>query len=596
MWRICQECGHRGEQHACPRNHGALVEIRADTTFPGRLRRDDVLLARYVVHDLIGVGGMGAVYRGQQRETHQAVAIKVLWRDLAAAPTEVKRFTREARAASLVAHPNSVRVFDFGTDPRTHSLFIIMELLSGHKLSDVLRHTPVLEPVRAVHICTQVCKALEEAHRHGIVHRDIKPDNIFLQELAGEHDFAKILDFGLAKFVTGNYERNDLTRPGFVVGSPEYMAPEQAAGSVVGPAADIYAIGVVMYELLTGRLPFNAHSTADLLRQHILENPERIIGLPGTEAVPLMLEQVVLRCLAKDPEERPATADTLRVQLLQACDRRRQSRLSELRAESAIVVAPGSMEESGTTAWMSSSAGLDGLRQTAPIAVVSAGDLEDFSYGDGKARPLSGSSTTDLQLAIVGPATAPGSGADNDADAQSGHTPRNRVAPVLPLGTPPMPLGLAHASVGLAAPKAAQDEPDMGRVLRPLAEALDDEPIDPLAMRNRPGVGGSGQYDTGTKPPAAARTPRGSGTNDDTRASKGGSGALGTPAGPPGSALAGAVHGALAPSYPQDKAPAAASAGLRKRAWPSGPVPWRALLAVVVIALAALVWWQFSQP
>jgi serine/threonine protein kinase len=520
VWRICQECGHRGEQHACPNNHGPLLEIRVDTSFPGRLRRDDVLLNHYVVQDLIGVGGMGAVYRGQQRETHQAVAIKVLWRDLASDPVEVKRFTREARAASLVAHPNSVRVFDFGTDPRTHSLFIIMEFLSGHKLSDVLRHTPILSPVRAVHICTQVCKALEEAHRHGIVHRDIKPDNIFLQDLAGERDFAKILDFGLAKFVTGSYERGQLTRPGFVVGSPEYMAPEQAAGSEVGPTADIYALGVVLYELLTGRLPFNAQSTADLLRQHILEPPQRIIGLPGTEGVPPALEEVVMRCLAKDPDERPPTADALRIQLLTACDRRQLNRNAAAMA-SVLVVAPGSMEEGGpqqrASTRPSNVYGADDVRATAPMNMAN------------EVLTTASSGPTELQIAIPGidgvwaeASTTSEFGDDTSRDrlvAIQAHGPAPHPAPSYPGNTQAGPLQGARsqtpgapAAEALRTPATRRSQPlatnaespflaaDSGRTNRPLAEALDSEQSDPLAIRARPGVSGVAQVERPSEP------------------------------------------------------------------------------------------------
>ncbi len=348
MWRICSKCGNRTDDFVCSRCTTETEIIRADTEFPGRLHRGDLLLERYEVQELVGVGGMGAVYRGEQRLTNQAVAIKVLWQDLAADSLEVKRFTREAKAATTLNHPNSVRVFDFGTDDRSHSVFMVMEFLSGRKLSDLLRQMPLLEPFRVVHIAAQVCKALEESHRKGLVHRDIKPDNIFLQDIAGEKDFAKILDFGLATFVSGDYERAQLTRPGFVVGSPEYMAPEQASGCEVGPPADIYALGVVMYECLSGVLPFDAQSTADLLREHILKIPSRFIGrVPGTEMIPPALEDVVLRCLEKDPAARPPTADTLRIQLLQACDRRGQGRgprSSDVAEVETPVMAPTSVE------------------------------------------------------------------------------------------------------------------------------------------------------------------------------------------------------------------------------------------------------------
>ena len=351
MWRICTICGARTDAFTCEKDGNPTDTIRSDSVFPGRLFPNETVLENYSVGDLIGVGGMGAVYRGEQKTTRQQVAIKVLWRDLAKDPTEVKRFTREARAASLLAHPNSVRVFDFGVDAKSGAFCMIMEYLVGQKLSDALRRSPVLDPVRTVHICSQVAKALEEAHRKGIVHRDVKPDNIFLQEIAGERDFAKILDFGLAKFVAGDYERDQLTRSGYVVGSPEYMAPEQASGGEVTPAADLYSLGIVLFECLTGRLPFDATTTAEVLRKHILQGPPRLIQADNefTRDIPLALEDVVLRCLDKDPANRPATADALRIQLLQACDRRRLNTVPMM-VLPGMVVAPTSMEESGAPA------------------------------------------------------------------------------------------------------------------------------------------------------------------------------------------------------------------------------------------------------
>lgn len=321
MWRICSTCGIRTDDPGCPDGHGSTELICEDTQFPGRLQPKYMLKGQYRVDTLIGVGGMGAVYRAEHHLTNQKVAIKVLWQDLADNDAEVKRFTREARAASVLAHPNSVRVYDFGKDEPTGAIYMVMEFLDGQKLSDLLRDEPVLDPGRAVHIAAQICKALEEAHSKGLIHRDLKPDNIFLQDVSGEKDFVKVLDFGLAKFVSGNFERDNLTKTGYVVGSPEYMAPEQAIGSEVGPAADIYALGVMLYEVLTGDLPFDAETTAQVLRKHIMETPMPMTDLVDDD-VPDALVEIVMRCLAKDPDDRPPTADTLRIQLLTAYDRR----------------------------------------------------------------------------------------------------------------------------------------------------------------------------------------------------------------------------------------------------------------------------------
>ncbi|MSQ84689.1 MAG: serine/threonine protein kinase [Myxococcales bacterium] len=504
MWRICSECGNRTDAFVCDRDQNATEIIRADTKFPGRLHQGDVLLNHYVVADLVGVGGMGAVYKGQQRETHQAVAIKVLWRDLAADTVEVRRFTREARAASLLAHPNAVRVIDFGSDAKSKSLFIIMEFLAGGKLSDTLRVTPMLEPARVVHICTQVCKALEEAHRKGIIHRDVKPDNIFLQAVAGERDFAKILDFGLAKFITGEYERDQLTRSGFVVGSPEYMAPEQASGSPVGPTVDLYSLGVVLYECLTGRLPFDAASTAEVLRKHILEGPPRLIGDPGTEHIPAALEEVVLRCLAKDPADRPPTADTLRIQLLQACDRRKGEGKWPIDGPLPVAIqAPGSMEESGPG-------------PQAPTA-LNGNALEDHTGDSRTTVPTPGAQV----VHTVGPqawptlrdnevSTATSSGSFNDQGQE--RTPREvvsvvargdppTIAPNAPTrsNTPLAPTALATVVRDFALPMAGTD--DAGRESRPLTDSLDRDSTDVLDTTQRPGTQGQ-SVPLPAKPPA----------------------------------------------------------------------------------------------
>ncbi|MCO4760204.1 MAG: serine/threonine protein kinase [Myxococcales bacterium] len=355
MWQICPHCGQRSDDAVCADDGVPTEKIRASTQFPGRLQNGYMLRDQYRIDGMVGVGGMGVVYRAVHSITHQPVAIKVLWRDLADNPQEVRRFTREARAASVLTHPNTVRVYDFGRDEPSDSIYMVMEYLVGRKLSDLLAEQPVLEPTRAVHIAAQVCKSLEEAHGKGIVHRDLKPDNIFLQDVAGEKDFVKVLDFGLAKFVTGDFERDNLTKTGYVVGSPEYMAPEQAIGSNVGPQADLYSLGIVLYEILTGDLPFDAVSTAQVLRKHIMD---RVPDMPEDvrHSIPPKLQSVVMRCLEKDANDRPPSAEVLRIHLLQAQDRRRRgpsepvvraarrkSDLSGAHLPSAGVAAPGAV-------------------------------------------------------------------------------------------------------------------------------------------------------------------------------------------------------------------------------------------------------------
>ena len=525
MWRICSTCGNRTDSFACEKDGNETQTIRADTEFPGRLHRGDVLLDHYEVEDLVGVGGMGAVYRGEQKLTKQKVAIKVLWRDLAADPLEVKRFSREARAASLLAHPNSVRVFDFGSDPKTRSLFIIMEFLSGQKLSDVLRVTPILDPVRTVHIAAQVAKALEEAHRKGVVHRDIKPDNIFLQDVAGEEDFAKVLDFGLAKFVTGDFERDNLTRIGYVVGSPEYMAPEQASGGDVGPAADLYSLGIVLYECLTGRLPFDASTTAEVLRMHILEGPRRLIGVgDGTERIPPALEEVVLRCLEKDPDVRPPSADTLRIQLLQACDRRRMNTSPHLQAETAMVVAPTSVEETRGSRDLA----LNG----ATVRMASTGSERGALVADRAGADRAGSDRVALAVErLVGFDEAatrsaayldkqPGGQRPNSVQGLPGNvgativtvpddiafdkTPRDPVVkPMSGLGPAPRLHDSPRAGDRPTAPGALGPAlpPDPGRDSPPLADSLDPYGVEVAQVRARPGTDGLSVEPPVSRPP-----------------------------------------------------------------------------------------------
>jgi serine/threonine protein kinase len=256
-----------------------------------RLGPGDVLEGRYRIEEKLGEGGFGAVFRATQLNIDRKVAIKVVQPQLLAMGSGLERFLREAKVAQHLEHPNIVRMYDFGhTEDGTP--YIAWELLKGKPLDAILEEGLPLPPSRVVRICLQVLKALMEAHAQGIVHRDIKPANIFLSEFSGEPDFVKVLDFGIAKAldVTEGNKTKALTMAGQIIGTPNYMAPEQVEGKAVGPSADLYSLGLVMAELLTGQAVFQgtglAVCAAQLspepvpLRPDVLAGPlGRVIGL-----------------------------------------------------------------------------------------------------------------------------------------------------------------------------------------------------------------------------------------------------------------------------------------------------------------------------
>jgi eukaryotic-like serine/threonine-protein kinase len=262
-----------------------------------------ILAGRYELGPRLGVGGMSTVVSAFDERLEREVAIKLLAEHLADDSQFIARFRREALAAARLVHPNIVQVFDFGLDQASHRHYIVMELIRGQSGAEILREEGVLGVREALSIVGQACRGLEYAHRNGVVHRDVKPGNL----LRGEDGVVKLADFGIAKAVS---EESSITQVGSVLGTAAYLAPEQAAGEQAGPAADLYALGVVTYQFLSGRLPYEAQSLTELALKQQREVPPRLDEL--NPDVPPQLAMAVDRALALDPRQRPASADDLR--------------------------------------------------------------------------------------------------------------------------------------------------------------------------------------------------------------------------------------------------------------------------------------------
>ena len=311
MERFCPECEatYPANVKRCSADGVPTMIVSQDhwARFKGR-----VLDERWELGELIGQGGMGAVFRGTQLKLQRAVAIKILRKEISDDRESIGRFFREARILSALQHPHIVTMLDFGQDEDTGCLYMVMELLQGRSLAEWLSTGEAIGLRQILVMVEQLAFALSEAHEQGVIHRDLKPENLFLTR---DDTHLVVLDFGIAKVTDDSVTR--LTKTGYIQGTPAYMSPEQAQGRPVGPQTDLYAIGVLLYELLSGYEPFRATNVMQVLMQHISADPEPLAER-WLLAEPLRPDLVALthELLAKSPDDRPPSAAALRERAL----------------------------------------------------------------------------------------------------------------------------------------------------------------------------------------------------------------------------------------------------------------------------------------
>src|ERR1044071_5755174 len=309
--KTCPTCGREYAETTtlCPADGAVLKRKGNEDRLLGQ-----VLAGKYRIDEKIDEGGMGCVYRATHVLMEKTVAVKVLHPALAADDKIVQRFTREAKAASRISHPHAINVTDFG-ESENGIVYLVMEYLRGRTLKEIVRAGGPMALPRVVEIVRQVSGALEAAHAEGVVHRDLKSDNIMLEEVVGGGDWAKVLDFGIAKIqqnTNQSVHETDpgLTSPNLIIGTPQYMSPEQCSqASDIDTRSDIYSFGVILYEMLAGHVPFAGDSPTAIMMKHLQEPPPSI--LEERKDLPAGVGRVLARALAKRPEDRYQKAGEL---------------------------------------------------------------------------------------------------------------------------------------------------------------------------------------------------------------------------------------------------------------------------------------------
>jgi serine/threonine protein kinase len=301
--RKCPMCqGTFGSDSAkCPHDGTLLMPMRNDTMI------GTLFAGKYRITEELGRGGMSIVYKGMHELMHRPVAIKIMQAELLSDATSVRRFQQESEAASRLAHPHVVTAFDFGVTDSAQP-YLVLDLVDGTSLADEIKRDSKLPPQRTIHIFKQICEALDHAHQRGVVHRDLKPSNIMLTNSHSETDFVKVVDFGIAKLMaTPLHEPQNLTKSGEIFGSPLYMSPEQCRGETPDQRTDIYAVGIMLYETLTSKMPLVGPTFFETMQMQISTPPRPFKAIDPNLNIPPELEAVVFKAIEKKPEDRYQT-------------------------------------------------------------------------------------------------------------------------------------------------------------------------------------------------------------------------------------------------------------------------------------------------
>ncbi len=511
--RLCPICGRVCDSRRCPDDGFPTVRQSFLEEATGDARAGEVFAERYAIERMIGKGGFGRVYLATQLGIDRPVALKTLHAEHLREPRHLRRFLLEAKSASRLSSPHVVRVYDFGIDDETGTPFLALEYLRGRTLTSLIARDAPLAPAPAAALLAQVCRALVDAGAEGIVHRDLKPDNIFLMHTREGGEFLKVMDFGIAKVVGADSSESDgLTDTGMAVGTPRYMAPEQVKSQPVDFRTDLYALGCILTELLTGAPPFQATDRTTLLTQHMEKPPPPLPDpLPSGEALPEALAVLHRALLCKEPHGRPASAAAL-LTVLEAVEAGREvDPEKELRkparptrpameAEAASVLPPTPAPVDSPTAQRTTraitdpstpAASLEEPQQLEPEAALAATSEVDWSPAAGEAGPSAkkhvrrvGAAAVALVVAVAVAALAwPG----DEANGTRQRPPEAKTAEIVtqPATTAPEPEQAAPVQMAIEPPATEPPAPEPPATEPPEPIELP-EPIEPPAIAQAP--------------------------------------------------------------------------------------------------------------